>query len=152
MNVLPSVDASRSSDTKSFSSPSSSKKSVADIVCPACVKRAFAGRASTGSHAIAGSTRVPGASRHMSLNRVTVSARSISGPAASTMANAPSGLMRIVAWPSASRCSPSTGTPIIVARIQKSRVGRSAKLCWSASKGIQRASGPLRMRPRNRTR
>ena len=88
----------------------------------------------------------------MSLNSVTVSAWSISGPAASTTANAPSGLIRIVAWPSARRCSPSMGTPIIVARIQKSRVGLSAKLCWSASNGIHRASGPLRMRPRMRTR
>ena len=67
--------------------------------------------------------RVPGASRHISLNSVTVSARSISSPRAFSIGTMPAIVTCMVARPPTARWNASTGTPNIRARIRNSRVG-----------------------------
>ena len=85
LNVLPLAnERERSSLTKSISSSRSLKTSSAVMVWSPLVNVALARWSSTACHVIDVSIRPAGARTHMSLNKVTVSLRSISGPAAST--------------------------------------------------------------------
>ena len=74
VKVLPSGDVrDRSSETKLASKPSSPNRSVAPIVCAPLVNRARTDAHPPAPTRCRGSSSVPGASRHMSLKRVTVS-------------------------------------------------------------------------------
>ena len=75
------------------------------------------------SHVAGASTMAPGAITTRSLNTVTVSPRSISGPEASTTVTSETSFTRIVAVVSAKTCRTVTGSPDLVASIRKIRWG-----------------------------
>lgn len=131
-----------------MSSPAALKTSSALMVHAPRVKRARVCVASTGSQAMAGSMSCAGARMQRSLNSVTVSARFISGPFASTIWNAESRRTRNVAGSPMKRWNTSTGSPFIVAFMKNRRLGSAPKkLCCSATKSIHGSVGPPRMRP-----
>ena len=93
--------------------------------------------------------RAAGVSRQRSLKSVTVSARSISGPRASTSGTSDSNRTRMVADCPWNAWNTSTGTPRRVASIRKKRAGSPGTLTCSAVNAIQGSSAVERIRPRH---
>ena len=89
-----------------------------------------------------------GARTQRSLNTVTVSARSISGPDALTIGNSEHALTRMVAVASAKMWSTSTGKANMVASMRNERLGLAPKvLTCSPVNAIHGLLGPPRIRP-----
>ncbi|TPG14950.1 hypothetical protein EAH86_15540 [Pedococcus bigeumensis] len=125
MNGLPSVEArNRSSEVKSTRRWSLSKVSTAVTLRPPLVNTPRTWVESSAVHRMGASRMAPGANTTRSLNTVTVSPWSISGPAASTTGTMDITLARIVALAPMNWCRTVTGRPDRVASMMKARWGR----------------------------